>query len=255
MEKLQKKNLLKKKKRILSLLNLVSSLDETTIIFDGNLDNNYSKIFKQSLNNALAMRTNLDKQVLKMKGLSGRKFRIMLNSLIKLMEKPKYLEIGSWIGSTACSALYDNSIDMTCIDNFSQNFLPNLDTEKELKKNIKKYINKNSSFSLIKKDFRNVNYNELKGHKIFFFDGPHHYEDHYDAISLVSPSMNNTFLMIIDDWNWKQVREATHEAINNCKLKIISSLEIKTTQDDSSSLITGENSDWHQGCIFFNIQK
>ena len=53
---------------------------------------------------------------------------------------------------------------------------------------------------------------------------------------MVSPSMNDNFLMIIDDWNWKQVREATHEAINNCKLKIISSIEIKTTQDDSSSL-------------------
>ena len=72
---------------------------------------------------------------------------------------------------------------------------------------------------------------------------------------MVSPSMNDNFLMIIDDWNWKQVREATHEAINNCKLKIISSIEIKTTQDDSSSLFTGENSDWHQGCIFFNVQK
>ena len=56
---------------------------------------------------------------------------------------------------------------------------------------------------------------------------------------MVSPSMNDNFLMIIDDWNWKQVREATHEAINNCKLKIISSIEIKTTQDDSSSLFIG----------------
>ena len=61
--------------------------------------------------------------------------------------------------------------------------------------------------------------------------------------------------MIIDDWNWKQVREATHEAINNNNLRIISSIEVKTTQDDSSSLFVGENSDWHQGCIFFNIQK
>ena len=34
MDNIQKKKLLKKKKRILSLLNLVSSLDETTIIFD-----------------------------------------------------------------------------------------------------------------------------------------------------------------------------------------------------------------------------
>ena len=131
----------------------MSSFDETTIIFDGNPNHNFSKILKQSLNNALAMKTTIDQEVLKMKGLSGRKFRIMINSLIKLMVKPKYLEIGSWLGSTACSALYDNNIDITCIDNFSQNFLPNLDPEKELKKNINKYINKNSSFRLLKRIF------------------------------------------------------------------------------------------------------
>ena len=67
--------------------------------------------------------------------------------------------------------------------------------------------------------------------------------------------MHENFIMIIDDWNWKQVREATFDAIKSCKLKIISSLEIRTTLDDSSSLFIGENSDWHQGCIFFNVKK
>ena len=66
MENIQKKNILKKKKRILSLLNLVSSFDETTIIFDGNPNHNYSKILKQSLNDALAMKTTIDQGVLKM---------------------------------------------------------------------------------------------------------------------------------------------------------------------------------------------
>ena len=122
MDNIQKKNLLKKKKRIFTLLNLASSFDETTIIFDGDPNHNYSKILKQSLNNALAMKTTIDQEVLKMKGLSGKKFRIMINSLVKLMVKPKYLEIGSWLGSTVCSALYDNNIDITCIDNFSRIF-------------------------------------------------------------------------------------------------------------------------------------
>ena len=40
--------------------------------------------FKTTLNDALAMKTTIDQGVLKMKGLSGRKFRIMINSLIKL---------------------------------------------------------------------------------------------------------------------------------------------------------------------------
>ena len=67
MDNIQKKNILKKKKRILSLLNLVSSFDETTIIFDGNPNHNYSKILKQSLNNALAMKSTIDQEILKMK--------------------------------------------------------------------------------------------------------------------------------------------------------------------------------------------
>ena len=50
----------------------MSSFDETTIIFDGNPNHNYSKILKQSLNDALAMKTTIDQGVLKMKGLSGR---------------------------------------------------------------------------------------------------------------------------------------------------------------------------------------
>ena len=47
MDNIQKKNILKKKKRIVSILNLVSSFDETTIIFDGNPNHSYSKILKR----------------------------------------------------------------------------------------------------------------------------------------------------------------------------------------------------------------
>ena len=37
--------------------------------------------------------------ILNLSGLSGRKFRSMLNNLIEKYESPRYLEVGSWHGS------------------------------------------------------------------------------------------------------------------------------------------------------------
>ena len=76
MDNIQKKNLLKKKKRILHLINLVSDFDQVKISFEGEKKHKYSSLIKKSLENALSIKTILPPQILKMKGLSGRKFRI-----------------------------------------------------------------------------------------------------------------------------------------------------------------------------------
>ena len=100
-----------------------------------------------------------------------------------------------------------------------------------------------------------VTLNLIGKHNIFLFDGPHHFKDHYDAIILAQPALNKKYILIIDDWNWDQVRAGTNSAILDLKLNVISKLEIRTTNDGSSALITGKNSDWHQGCCFFVIEK
>ena len=92
-------------------------------------------------------------------------------------------------------------------------------------------------------------------HNIYLFDGPHHYEDHFDGIILAQPALTEKFILIIDDWNWDQVRNGTISALKHLKLNVISKLEIRTTQDGSNALMMGQNSDWHQGYCFFVIQK
>ena len=56
------------------------------------------------------------------------------------------------------------------------------------------------------------------GHIPILYNG----EDHYDAIKLVLPALTKKFILIIDDWNWEQVRKGTLESIHNEKLKIVS---------------------------------
>jgi len=255
MENIKSKLLIKKKKRLTQLLNYFNSLDEIKISIDGDKKNNLFLKIQNSFADALAQKRKINDFILNLNGLSGRKFRSMLNNLVEIYDSPKYLEIGSWHGSTACSVCYRNKVDLTCIDNWSQNFIKDKDPMFEFNKNIKNALNKNSNLKMINKDFRKVNYNKIGKHNIYLYDGPHHFEDHFDGIKLVQPALEDEYVLIVDDWNWEQVRSGTLSAIDYLKLRIVSQLEIKTTCDNSSALITGENSDWHQGCCFFIIKK
>ncbi len=255
MRSIQTKIELKKKKKIIEIINHISSIDETMINFFGDRGDPFSKKIHNSLEIALSGKANLSDEIIKMQGLSGRKFRVLMNNLIKEFKIPRYLEIGSWLGSTACSVCFNNQLKITCIDNWSQNFSSKVKPKEIFRKNIKKYISQETDFKIIEKDFRQVNYKEIKDINIYLYDGPHHYEDHFDSIKLVLPALSKKFILIVDDWNWNQVRKGTIDSINKEQLKIISNLEIRTTSDDSSSLITGENSDWHQGCALFVLKK
>ena len=151
--------------------------------------------------------------------------------------------------------LLQNNLNITCIDNWSQNFTNKYNPQKEFLENIKKCLTKKSQFKLISKNFRKINFKKIGKFNIYLYDGPHHLEDHFDAIKVVQPALNEKYLLIIDDWNWDQVRAGTERAIKELKLNIISKLEIRTTIDGSNSLFSGENSDWHQGYCFFVIKK
>ncbi len=255
MKSIQIKRRLQKKKNILSIINHISEMDELVVNISGNKDHQYSKKIIRAFEESIACRTKLNKKVLEMQGLSGRKFRILLNNLIDFINNPKYLEIGSWLGSTACSVLFKNKVDATCIDNWSQNFTNKLIPKEKFEKNVSKFLNKANKLTLLETDFRDVNYDDLKNFNIYFYDGAHHYKDHYDSIRVVLPSLSDEFIMIIDDWNWKQVREGTMASVANEKLDVIFSLDIRTTRDNSSALTTGKSSDWHQGVCLFVIKK
>ena len=83
MESIQTKIRLKKKKKIMNIINHVFSMDETIINFSGDKNDTYFKVIENSFTSAISGKSNLSDEVKKMKGLSGRKFRVMMNNLIK----------------------------------------------------------------------------------------------------------------------------------------------------------------------------
>ena len=255
MDNILRKHLIKKKKKLLALFNEISSFDETSITFSGDQNDELFKKIKESTLESLEKKRTIDEWILKLPGLSGRKYRTLINSLISKINSPSYLEIGSYTGSTACAASANNVLKITCIDNWSQFFFSGVDPRKEFNKNIKKCISPKSSLKILSEDFRKVDFKKIGKYNIFLFDGPHHFKDHVEGITLAQPALQDKFILIVDDWNWDQVRNGTFFALNNLDLEIVSKLEIRTTHDGSNSLASGENSDWHQGYIFFVIKK
>ena len=88
-----------------------SPTEETSIILNGKFNgDSLSKNLKLSLNKSLALETKLPNEIKFMSGMSGKKYRYLINNFISIAENPKYLEIGCWAGSTVCSAIYGNKV-------------------------------------------------------------------------------------------------------------------------------------------------
>ena len=60
MENFKRKLLIKKKKRLTQIVNLVSSLDEIKVTFEGNLENNLFLKIRNSYNEAMAQKRKIN---------------------------------------------------------------------------------------------------------------------------------------------------------------------------------------------------
>ena len=244
---------------------ILDRTEETSISIDGDFEkNSYSKNLKKSFFQALAMNTKLSDEIKFMPGMSGKKYRYFVNNLISLIDNPRYLEIGCWAGSTACSALYGNTVKALCIDDWSQfsdpkTINPSLNVtnpKSSFHANIKKIISEKIDFKFIESDFRKIDYKEVGKFNIYVFDGPHEVKDHYDGIDIVQSALDEVFVLIIDDWNMPHVREGTLKAIDDSNIDVISKIEIMTTQNDAvPKLLQCQFSDWHLGYFLAVCKK
>jgi hypothetical protein len=229
------------------------TLDETSYRLNGDFTlNPLSLLLFQSFFDALALKHKLPNEILEMEGMSGRKYRYFINNLISNMTQPCYLEVGSWMGSTACAAIYGNSVTITCVDNWSQFGGP----KTEFLENISKNLNSNVNLKFIENDFRKVDFSQLGTvFNVYLYDGPHEERDQHDGIVIAQPALSNTYVLIVDDWNWPAVRSGTYQALANLKATTICSIEILTNQYNCHPKIAFKDSEWHNGYFFAVIQK
>lgn len=216
------------------------SLDEWT--------NHYALSVKQAYNISIEEKDSLDDHWKKLGGMSGKKYRAFVNSLIKLLPAPRYLEIGSYMGSTACAAISGNKLKALCIDNWSQfggpkgSFLSNIE-----------FCLKTSDcdFQFVENDFRKVDYDSIGKFNVYMFDGPHEDIDQYEGITLIQNALDDVYVLIVDDYNKESIRNSTMKALKDIDSKILASIEIITPYPGERM----KTSDWHNGYFIAVIEK
>jgi len=205
----------------------------------------YSILIQNAFKNAENGISKITSDIISMEGMSGTKTRHFYNNLLNTQDA-RYLEIGTWKGSSVCSAMCGNKAKVTCVDNWSEFGGP----KSEFLVNFEKFKGDNDA-TFIESDCYRVDVSKLPKFNIYMYDGNHSNESHYKALLHYYNCLDNIFIFIVDDWNWSCVREGTMKSILKLDLKVLYEKEIRLTWDDS----TTEHNDWHNGIYVAILQK
>ena len=189
-------------------------------------------------------------EILTMQGMTGIKTRHFYNNILNI-DDARYLEIGTWKGSSVCSAMCRNKANVVCIDNWSELGGP----KDEFLMNFNTYKGENNAI-FIEEDCFKVDISQFSKFNIYMYDGNHSNENHYKALVHYYNCLDDMFIFIVDDWNWKDVRNGTRESFKHLNLSILYEREIRTTNDDSHPEWGSEKQvQWHNGIYVTILQK
>ena len=189
-------------------------------------------------------------EILNMEGMSGKKTRHFYNNLLTMTDS-RYLEIGTWKGSSVCSAMCGNNVKVICIDNWSEFGGP----KGEFLNNFNKYKVGNDA-TFIENDCFKVDISQLPKFNIYMYDGNHTSDSHCKALTHYYDCLDNTFIFIVDDWNWPWVRDGTYKSFEKLKLNVLFTREIRTTNNNTHPAWgSPEQKEWHNGIFVAILQK
>jgi hypothetical protein len=220
-------------------------------IFQINKDKitDYKTHIETALLNAENNISKITNDIINMEGMSGTKTRHFYNNLLDISDA-RYLEIGTWKGSSVCSAMCGNKAKVICIDNWSEFGGP----KNEFVSNFKNFKGDNEAF-FIESDCYKVDVSTLPKFNIYMFDGNHTEESHYNALLHYYNCLDDLFIFIVDDWNWTDVRNGTISCIKKLNLKVLYEKEIRTTMDNSVPPQPFLSQNWWNGIYIAILQK
>ena len=227
-------------------LNTVNSINSINTV---NKIETYKNLIDKSFQNAENKISKITNDIINLEGCTGLKTRHFYNNLLNT-EDARYLEIGTWKGSSVCSAMCGNKSKVICIDNWSQGGGP----KTEFLENFEKFKGENDA-TFIENDCYNVDVSVLPKFNIYMYDGNHTNESHYKALLHYYNCLDDIFIFIVDDWNWKDVRNGTNNAIEKLNLKILYEKEIRLTWDESHTPIPLAKDTWWNGMYVVILQK
>jgi hypothetical protein len=209
----------------------------------------YKKLIESAFEKAELNESKINNEIINLDGMTGTKTRHFYNNLLNFNDA-RYLEVGTWKGSSVCSAMFKNNATVVCIDNWSEFGGP----KTEFINNFEKFKGNNNA-TFIEENCFKVETNMLPKFNIYLYDGNHSIVSHYLALQHFYDCLDDIFIFIVDDWNWSHVREGTKKAINELKLNILYEKEIRLTNDNSHSDVSITKHTWWNGLYVCILQK
>lgn len=209
----------------------------------------YKNIIIKALDNAENNISKITNHIIAMEGMTGTKTRHFYNNLLNFNDA-RYLEIGTWKGSSVCSAMCKNSATVLCIDNWSEFGGP----KNEFLENFSKYKGQNNA-KFIEGDCFKLDISSFPKFNIYLYDGNHSAISHYLALDHYLDCLDDIFIYIVDDWNWQSVRDGTYTSIKSLNLKILFETEKRLTLDNSHTPEPLASQTWHNGIFIAILQK
>ena len=210
---------------------------------------NYRELIEQSFENAESGKSKITEGIINIQGMSGVKTRHFYNNLLSA-DGARYLEIGTWKGSSVCAAMCGNKSTIVCIDNWSEFGGP----KDEFIMNYNMFKGDNDA-TFIESDCYKVDIAALPKFNIYMYDGNHTEDSHYKALSYYYDCLDDIFIYIVDDWNCKEVRDGTERAIKELKFKVLYERNVRHTRDNTHTPFHIGTPNWWNGIYVAILQK
>jgi predicted O-methyltransferase YrrM len=122
-----------------------------------------------------------------------------------------YVELGTFRGTSLIAAMLGNEGDFVGIDNFSMGR-----TDAGLVRSNLQRFGLDSATILEGDAFQLLRDGALAGRTVgvFYYDAAHSYQAHLDGLRLIEPYLADEALLIVDDSDWEQVGQATHDYLS-----------------------------------------
>lgn len=179
-------------------------------------------LVKEAIAKALRRESKLSGEAWNVPALSSLNIRHLMNNLGAI--STRYWDCGVHVGGLFCSTIWenDNLKSATANDNFQSDETGDIKYEPQFLANVSKCLSENTSFKLIKRDTFDVKPEEIVGPiDLYLFDADHSYNSQYKAISAFLSAMADEFILCVDDYDWKEVYEATQAGIKDAGLEIL----------------------------------
>jgi hypothetical protein len=144
-----------------------------------------------------------------------------------------YLNIGVYHGYSLIAGLINTSCIVEGVDNFSQFSNP----KDIFFSNYNKFKRHNSFF--YDDDYKNFLQNKKSAVDFYFYDGPHKYQDQYNAINLAKHLFKSNTIIMIDDTNLSEVEQGTFDALKDNNINYDVWVNIKTAHNKHPTFWNG----------------